>query len=216
MSPDGCLTPSSGFYCSEQPSILSTSSRGRYSTWLKINFVSVLHQSLAAASSSVGHTACSLVLGNIKSFASSRRSMGCWSSRAFWHCKSHHQAGMNSAVLLRAGWATNPARCQCCGQQGWHSGSQLVKGHQLPCHRICASQWPVTRMEVAHTKHGHTFLQHFFGWDSCCKSNQRKMPVLLTKKQRAWDGSDLSHTATTPAALKHLVPWELLQEEQST
>lgn len=42
------------------------------------------------------------------------------------------------------------------------------------------------------------------------------MPVLLTKKQRPWDGSDLSHTATAPAALKHLVPWELLQEEQST
>lgn len=140
MSPDGSLTPSSGFYCTEQPSALSTLSKGRYSTWLKNNFVSILHQSLAAASSSVGHTACSPVLGNINSFASSRKSMGCWSSRAFWHCKSHQQAGMNSAVLLRAGWATNPARCQRCGQQGWVSGSQLVKGYQLPCHRdLCQS-----------------------------------------------------------------------------
>lgn len=122
MSPDGCLTPSSAFYRTEQPSALGTCNKRRCSTRLKINFVSLLHQSLAAANcllqpqllpvsfpsslggaGSVGHAACSLVFGKHQQLCILKEVSALLVLQSFWHCKSHQQAGTNSAILLCEG-----------------------------------------------------------------------------------------------------------------
>lgn len=80
-------------------------------------------------------------LANINSFASSKKSMGCWSSKAFGTAK----------VISRLRWTQLSCRVQdepptipdvsvVSKVVGELLGRQLVKGHQLPCHRdLCQS-----------------------------------------------------------------------------
>lgn len=70
---------------------------------------------------------------------------------------------------------------------------------------ICASQWPVPSLALAHMKQDHAFPQHWFVVEEMLQIPQEKKAAFTHSKAKSRTGPELPPTVTAPAVLRHLV-----------